>query len=462
MKKTIQLIFLLSLFPFDAGAQEPLTLQAYLLKVDGDQPGIAGARSAQKAAVVLREESTLGTEPQFFGEAGGSVDKSGQLLPMLQGDSTKILSASAGASLKTRAGVEGKLYYSFGRDIVSGSMFGDIDQWYSSQNLELSVALWRNRKGREIDSSIRAEQARRDAHGAAAGFDVADMLFRAEQSYWQLAALKESVEISSGSLLRAQELQRWSRGKVEAGLADTSEALQAEAAVKVREQELMGEIDLLRQAARKYNTFLGLNSAEVPEAMENVDGPAEKPAPGVKGDIRAAELYARAAQFAAARSAESSKPSLDLVSKLSLTGLDGSSGAAARGAFSTNGAATSLGVRLNLPFSSSLPRNVRRGYQLEAEAARLKYRQALLDSEAELAALSEQFDALQRQLEISREVEKTQWLKYQAEQLRREKGKSTVYLTLAFQDDYAAAQARRVGVALRLRLTRAQLELFKR
>lgn len=462
MKKILAVLFLLALPRPGARAEEPLTLRAYLAGVEAGQAGIAGARSARGAAALLREESVLATAPQFFGEAGGSVDRSGQLLPMLQGDSTKIMSGVAGASLKTRSGVEWKLYYAYGRDIVSGSIFGEIDQWRSSQNLELSVALWRNRKGREIDPTVRAEQARRDAQGAAAGYEAADLRLLAEQAYWRLAALKESVEISSGSLRRAVELLRWSRGRAAAGLADTSETLEAEAGVKVREQQLMEEADALRQAARRFNAFLGGNSAEAPPLMEGVDGAVEKPGPGVRGDIRAAGLYAEAAEYAAARARESLKPSLDLVSKLSLTGLSGSAGAAARGAFSTSGAAAALGLRLSLPFNSAAPRKVSRGYGLEAEAARLRYRQAVLDSEAEQAALSGQFDALQRQAVLARDVEMTQWTKYQAEQARREKGKSTVFLTLAYQDDYAAAQARRVGVALKLRLVRAQLELYGR
>ena len=63
---------------------------------------------------------------------------------------------------------------------------------------------------------------------------------------------------------------------------------------------------------------------------------------------------------------------------------------------------------------------------------------------------------------LVREVEKTQEQKYLAERVRREKGKTTVYFMLAYQDDYAAAQERRVAVALELRLLRAELSLFVR
>lgn len=462
MKRSL-MVLLLTISPLALPAQEgAFTLRQYLAEAETALPGLAGARSAEAGETLLRDEGQAEVSPRFFAQADLSGDNSGQLLPGLQGDYAKAASVSAGAALKTRGGFEGRAYYSFGRDIFHGSALGNVDQWKTSQNLELSAALWRNRKGLETASGIDSARALRDARAEEARAEAALLRARAEQAYWRLAAIKESIEISSGSLRNARELLAWSRALAEAGLADASEALGAEASAKMREQELLEKTGSLRQAARRFNTFLGRNSGETPGSMEKVDGPSVKPAAGVRRDVLAAELQARSAELAAAGSAESTKPALDLVTKLSLNGFGDQAGGAARGAFSTGGAAASAGLRLNMPFSGSLTRDNRRGYELLAKAARLKYRQALLESEAELSSQSDLFDALHGQLALAREVETAQETKYRAERARREKGKTTVYFMLAYQDDYAAARERRVAVALELRLLGAELGLFSR
>lgn len=462
MKKAlIVLLFIIS--PAALPAQEAmLTLHQYLAGAEAAQPGLAGALSAEEGEKLLRDEGEAMLSPRFFAETSLSQDNSGQLLPGLQGDYAKAASVSAGASLKTRGGFEGRAYYSFGRDVFHGSALGNIDQWKASQNIELSAALWRNRRGRETAAAIDSARALRDAQAEEARAEASVLRARAEQAYWRLAAIKESLEISSGSLRSAREMLAWSRAMSQAGLADPSEALGAAAAAKLREQELLEKTGLLRQAARRFNFFLGRNSDETPADLEKVDSPSFKPEAGVRRDVLAAELRARAAVLAAAASAESVKPTLDVAAKLSLNGFGAEAGGASRGAFSAGGAAASAGLRLNMPFSGALARDNRRGYERLAGAARLKYRQALLDSEAELAAQSELFDTLQGQLSLAREVEAAQEEKYRVERARREKGKTTVYFMLAYQDDYAAARQRSVAVALDLRLLRAELGLFAR
>lgn len=444
------------------GEAGTVTLDHYLGQVGSSQKAIEGARKSARAAALLRSVSELEISPKLFGDAGGTIDNSPQIDPSTQGDSSKKISLTAGASLKTRGGLEGKAYTSIGKTNITGLSEGDQNKWNASQNLELSASLWRNWKGRETDSSINSAQAAKDAQTETADFEKDTLLTQAEQAYWQLAAVRESMKITGENLNRAKTLREWSRKRSETGLADESEYLQAEAAVKTRERELLEETDLLEQASAKYNSFLGLDSADVPSALESVDGAVDKPAGGLRADIRAAALQARAAAFAAINSAEALKPSVDAYSRLSLNGLSGSAGMAAGGSFSSNGTAAALGLRLGFPLSQSLVRDSQKGYELEAEAADLKYRQVLLDSRSELSSLSRQFDITLKKLSLARELEKVQLEKYRAEQKRHEKGKTTVYFTITFQDDYAAAQISRLAAALKLRLICAQMKLYGR
>ncbi len=439
-----------------------VTLKEYLEQASASHKAIEGARKSASAAALLRAESELDISPKLFSEAGGSIDNSPQIDPSTQGDSTKKISLTAGASLKTRTGLEGKAYTAIGKTNVTGLSAGDQRKWNASQNFELSAALWRNWKGRETDASINSAQSARDAQVENANFEMDTLLAQAEQAYWRLAAIRESMKITAENLNRAKTLREWSRKRSESGLADESEYLQADAAVKIRERELLEETDLLRQAASRFNAFIGRNSEDVPQDMESVDGTVEKPAGGTRADIRAAAIQARAAAFTAISSAEALKPSLEAYSRLSFNGLSGSASMASGGSFSSNGTATTLGLRFGLPFSQSLVKNSQKGYALEAEAAELKYRQALLESQSELSSLSGQFDITLQKLSLARELEKTQLAKYLTEQKRHEKGKTTVYFTITFQDDYAAAQISRLETALKLRLICAQMKIYGR
>ncbi|MFA6582734.1 MAG: TolC family protein [Elusimicrobiaceae bacterium] len=437
-----------------------LSLRGYLEQVSGRQQALTAARQTAKAARLLRQEKETEITPVLFSEASATLDNTPQLEPEYQGDSTKNAALTVGASLKTRHGVSGKLYYSVGRESISGTAFGDMDKWRAGQNLEISASLWRDRGGRETDSNLRAFTLGRDADAETAAFESDSIETRAEEAYWNLSAVKESLVVLSNNLKRARKLADWSRTRAEAGLADETEYLQAEAAAKLREQELLDATSLLLAAAREFNSFLGENSAETP-ALENADGPVSKPSAGVRADVRAAALRARAAGLAAASSAEQTKPTLSLFSMLSFSGLGNYAGSAASNAFSTTGPAATLGLRLGVPLAARLLENNRRGYALQAEAENLKYRQTLLDSEADRDALAQEFDLLLRRLTLAREIEKAQWEKYQAEERRRAKGKSTVYFTITFQDDYARAQISRIETALKLRILTARLKLYK-
>lgn len=439
---------------------EPLTLAAYLGEVNASQAALAGARKAGEAANLLQAERELEVAPRLFGEASALADDSPQFDPATQGDSTKLVSVKAGLALKTRHGIESKVYSSVGKGSVTGIASGDVSKWLASQNAEVSVSLWRNWKGRETDSSIGSAQARRAAEMQESRFAAVSLLIQAEQAYWQLAAIKESMEITSANLVRARKLADWSRKRVASGLADSSELLQALAAVKLREQDLLDESVLLRQAAVKFNACRGVNYAEPPALLESVDGVVSPPVPGERADVRAKALYAQAAKLSAAGSEETIKPALEAYAQVSLKGMEDSASAALGGALSTNGTAVTSGVRFVMPLFSSLTAKSRKGYALEAEAAALKYEQARLDGAAEFTALADHFALQKRKLELARELEKIQWDKYQAETKLREKGKTTVYFIIAFENDFASAQLRRLEAALELRLLAAKLKLY--
>lgn len=438
----------------------PFTLNEYLAEAAANQPGLAAARKAFNAAELLAGESGLATLPAFFGEAGATEDRSKRSMPELQGNRSNAYSMDTGVKMKGLNGLEGKFYYSLGREKSRGSAFGNTDQWASTQNLELTLPLWRNLGGRETSSAVSSGRALRRAQAEAARAEADGLRLRAEQAYWHLAAARERILIASTSLTGAEELVRWTTAKTEAGLADPSDLLQAKAAAKVRQQELFEAQDLLRRSSRVFNALRGRNSDEVPVLLESVDGPVLKPPAGTKAELRAGGLYAEHYRMAAESSAEAVKPSLDLVSKITLTGLSSSQDTAMSGAFSTRNPSAGLWVQFGIPLPPSRTREVRRGYVLEAEAAGLRHKQALLEDGANLAALLEEFDSAATRLSLAKESEAAQLEKYRAERLRREKGKSTVYLILTFQDDYATAQARRVSASLELRLICAQMRLY--
>jgi outer membrane protein TolC len=88
--------------------------------------------------------------------------------------------------------------------------------------------------------------------------------------------------------------------------------------------------------------------------------------------------------------------------------------------------------------------DVNQGYRAEAAAAKMKFERKALEEEKDWRDVSSKLTAAQKRLQMAEILESLQREKYNNERNRHRRGRTTTFLVLQFEQDYALAQLARL------------------
>jgi len=446
-----------------------LNLEDYLEQVrKGSQLFVASQISADAAGERATEYKLL-TRPNLI--AGASYQRSkAETGSTFTGDDNSSKNYSLGVQETTDFGLSAQLTYGVTEITSNGGINMPGFTFQSSYTnagpqLTLSQSLWRNWFGEEIKATKLQLASAALAQRFSQTFQEKQILADAEQAYWSLALAREQVASSKEVLALTEKSQKWSAKRERLELADRSDLLQANAALLQRRLALQAAIDSEKAASRRFNTIRGSDSDIVSENLSSFDSTVidrlQIPKRVDKReDVKAAEQQKYLTEAQARLAKERNTPTVNLLAGIGLNGRDAVTGQAIDASLQTNRPNYSIGLQANIPLDFGTQSDVREGYRKDALAADVLYQRRVFESERLWHDLTTLFaDAIGR-YKISMDVEKASKEKVTYERFRHDRGRTTLYQVILFENDYAQSQLDRIRAQADVLNAYAQLRTF--
>jgi len=465
--KTILYLLCAGTLAFADNTKSTLTLDQFLDQVRGKNEGYRGAKLKAEGANDRSEEADLITSPYLFFDLKWADDQAEQTNPNL-GKRTLFHQYQVGLMQQTPFGLTGKLYYDAKYTDISGasSLFIPLPTYNQVRPVfEGTFSLWRNLFGKEVRSNQEAKEASIKATEFQERFSAKYAMAEAEGTYWRLALARRLKQISNETLERAQKLRDWNASRVRNGLGDRSELLQAEGNLRLRKLELKSAQDEERNASLMFNGQRGINSDKVnedllslPDSKSEVFSVFQKTGP--RDDVRAALEGTRAARALSEAEAEKVSPTLEVYGSVSYSGLDREFETAREESLKNDYPSSAIGVRFNMPLEAIDMFSSVGGYKKEAAAAEYKYQRKFFEQERDWQDLSTRYTEARERLALAESFEASQKEKLDYERARHRRGRTTTFMVLQFEQDYALAQATRMRIQGEMLNIVAQLKTY--
>ncbi len=468
-----------------------LALDDYIIEVKGNHPGLKGAVISSEAGQQRSEEGQIPNSFTFYSEIKLTSDA--KLTPpvFIGYDNITTNTYSFGISKITTFGLETKLHYdlltfdynnpvirlSLGPTPIGGNTAGDQGNtvfpfsWANaSPVLELKQSIWAGGFGRTVRATEDQTEAKALASSYEASFQAKSAIVKAEAAYWRLALARESLLVRRESLDRANKILDWNRRKFKLQLGEQSDVLQADAQVKTRELELIAAQNEERSASRDFNSLRNSDSRVVPEVIVdirslNLERIAIPKRAVLRDDVKAADQTMRATIAGATIAREKDTPTLDAFVSFALNGQRGydvaSNLSSAFGpSFSLNRPTRVVGLKFSIPLDIALVNKSRDAWRHEGIAAEMTYNRKLFEQEQNWKDLNESLNEAIQRFELSQRLESVQGEKLLAERKRLERGRTTTYQVLLFEQDLLSSQLARIRDQASILNIIAQMKLF--
>lgn len=452
---------------------EILSLERYLDQVKSKNGAYQAASSVSQAALLRSDEAGLLTTPTLFSNIQFGTDRSPRNNPTFEGTRADQQSFELGMSQMTSFGLSGRFFYNLSNTTIYGasSQFVPQPSYYLGRpTLELTQSFLRNGFGSETRAAIEASHAQAKITHHLEDYRAKMLLVQAEMAYWRLSAAREILTIQKENLERAQKLRDWNLGRAKIRLADRSDVLQAEANYRYRLMEHQSAIDEERAASDAFNSTRGSGAKSVQEQLISLsDAPPLKSSSGteiqkdlMRPDAQSAVEGYRAASAAAQLSYDKNLPTLDLVGSMSLNGRSDSMSPAIKDSFKGSQNISGIALKFAMPLDLGQTSNDRAAYRAEVIAAETRRDRALFDEERDWADLVDRHGETKRRVDLAADLVLAQKEKYENERGRQSGGRSTTFMVLQFEQDYALAQAMRIRVQAELLSILAQMKVYKK
>ena len=450
-------------------AQTKINMDTYLEQVKQSNPAYKASAQASEGAKLRAQEGSLITLPQIEIDASKTVDES-QPTSSNMGDKNTYERYSVSLLQNTTFGLAGKLSYGHNYTLTeNGNAMLNSDYWYgyhrASPSVELSQSLWKNFFGSEVRAQKDALTSAGEAVQYAERAKNLGVIIEAQNTYYRLYYAQKTTRAVKESLDAAQKLKNWAQKRMNQSLGEKSDYFQTKASLESRELEyLQAQIDE-RVAARAYNSLRGINSDNVTETL---DAPVSPPFNKLsfsekiwRDDVRAASKQAIAAKAQSLLSKERNRPTLKLYGKYAWTGLDEDGKKAHDESMADNYPVYTYGVRFKAPLAFWKSSDVVEGYHKEAMAADLEFKRKAQEQERDYEDLISKIETAQLKYKLASTLEESQKAKLQEERRRHDRGRTTFFQVLQFEQEYLGSQLNKIKTEAELNTLLTQLQQYR-
>lgn len=441
------------------------TYKAQVLEKDVKTQSIKLQYEASQKTV---QQSDFMTSVNVFANAGYLDDQRPTTNPGFQGNRTEVNTLGVGLQQQTEYGLKWSLSQNIQKTNIENANPAAIPvpKYYDTfPKLELSLPLWRNWLGAETQSDQKQLLMQSELQQKKLEMDWINQQAEIELNYFRLLSRREAYQIQFDSLTRAQKILQWSQSRYARNLIDEGDLVQAQAAVKARELDVATAKTDLLVASRIFNQMRGRESDEVNETLVQQEIPLQKLK--LKSSEKRERLDSVLLKYQieqqkslALAQKEKLKPSLDLQVQAWTQG---------RGATFTSSEARTfgdedylfVGVGFSMPLDQIKASRVRQGYSDLKEAQDKAEQSRLLQLGTTWSETVNRADQIYNQVEILRELERLQKKKADSEREKLNRGRSTTFQVLSFEQDYFTARNRRIAIELEARQFIHSLALYK-
>ncbi|WP_141733746.1 TolC family protein [Oligoflexus tunisiensis] len=439
-----------------------LTLEEYLTQVRTSNQSLRSAHATIEATKQREYSSDLITTPQVFGQVAHSVDEKPPS-NILSGDKMEATTYSLGVQKIWSFGLQSQLSYNLNKIDIERDDFPSLlapgvinplvalnddstKRWSEGRTqLDLVQPLWKNWMGREYDLNREATQAKLSAQRQGEQYKIKALLAQAEFIYWQLALATDAVRTQEGALVRFQKIRDWVKKRVNLSLADRADLLQAEAGLKARRFELeLSKRDRI-SLQRTFNSLRSVQGdrleVDIMPISSRMLSDMTMAAGSIKRlDVEVARSLEKAAESEVQQWREKFKPDVSIFGSYAANSRDDSLSGAASDAFKSDKPTMVIGLKFSTPLDRDLINRERTGLVKASEAARQEREQMEFNARQEWEDLMRQLSDAKIRLHLANEIESAQKQKLDYERNRLERGRTTTYQILLFEQDYASAQ----------------------
>ncbi|MEA9355293.1 TolC family protein [Bacteriovorax sp. PP10] len=461
------MLAVLALVP-SLGFSAQLTLNDFLTQVQEKNQGVVANKLVAEGTEAREEEGRLIFRPSLFAQGQVMVDKRPVANTATQGDRTDTQYATAGLAQNFNFGLKGQLSYTLYHTKIynAGQTFVPVADFNDGiAKIELSQSLWRNWNGKENKAQADLIDAQAKASKHIANFTVQTTLASAESIYWSLSQTKKVIQVQRDNLARAQQIRSWNSRRVNSGLSERSDFLQADSNLKLSEYNLQSALQQQNLLQRSFNSMRGIDSNIVSEDLEAVDSKNLKAlAPPSKDDLRedtkAALEQQNLAKASAALAIERNRPTFELYGSYAFNGRDPERTDAISNSFKNDHSTSAIGVRFNTPLDFGTTHSAIDGYKKEQIAAEYNYQRRVFDQDREWNDLITRFEDAKVRLDYAEKISEAQRVKTTNERTRLNNGRTTTFQVLIFELDLAQADVLRIQTETDLLNIYAQLKIF--
>jgi outer membrane protein TolC len=463
------LIALAAILLSSAAFAQALSVDDYLDQVEGKSPGYRNSSINAEAYSLLRSSANIPTAPYLFAGYTNSDDRQETVSPAAQGTRTSGFLYTIGLGIQSPIGLNAKYSFNTTHANIMGASptLLPVPDYFTSYNkLELSQSLLRNGFGSEIRATSDLQRWSNEARSLGEQFRRQGLIAEAEQTYWRLALARRTVNVQKDVLSRSDRLLKWAKRRAGLQLSDRADFLQAQANNELSRLELRRALEEEKSAARAFNLLRYKDGDRVSESLslmsaEELLALSTPQRTATRLDVQAAEAQAKASVAEAQVQKEHLKPVVDVFANLAWTGRDAQRKLAVEEAQKSGRRTTSFGVTLNVPLAiGSLTKGLK-GTNMLQDAAAFELEQKRIAENMDWQDLSSRLADARERVQLLQKIEEIQRDKYEHEQERLLRGRTTTYQAVTFEQDYAQAQLLSLRTRAELLQILSQLKLFR-
>ena len=463
MRHAIRLFFISSLFilPTVSLAQsEVASFDTYLQKVTDDSPAFKAIEldiqslRFEIAARDLELSATFGVELSRFWDNRPSLSSNyknkGQ-------DAVFTLAKpfSTGTSLSLSSNIETAEYRSTPND----------DQNLLNWQLGITQSLWQNGFGRQTSLRRKRDQSELQSRLLTLLSERQKTIIDFELLYWDIAYAQKEVHIRTENLERSKKIFSWIEDRFKRFAAEKVDYLQGQALVATRELELQVATDNLKTLQAKLKEKLRSDFVLTPleddlkKERDVLTLPVKldfAPSDPVLIEMLQSQAQAEFLKTKSKLEADQLKPILEVGYSYGQQGLSTSYSTAREDAFSTNNDYHQVGVKFSLPLDFSLISKSRRATEYAAQAQENRAEQLKRQSQISWEDLQRTISEQKQRVQTALNLAQLQTEKSSEERSRYEKGKSTAFQAITFEQDAAESELLAIQLISQLRRTEAQ------
>ncbi|NDC82352.1 hypothetical protein EB093_01620 [bacterium] len=333
--------------------------------------------------------------------------------------------------------------------------------------VELNYPLMRNATGRSTRAINSGIEENILASIKLNEFAVDTCLVSAEMAYWRLALAKDSVQIADEAVARARKMVDWAQNRQSLQLGNTSELLQVQSLLKLRELEYRQALDDEASATRALNQFRTTAVQTAPDRLDSIsdtDLTQRRPRAMVtRKDVIATQHLVRAIKANGSVDSDALEPALNILGRLSLNQNGAGVSDAISRTLATDHWGTFIGVQFTgaFDFNSTLIQDLKQGISANITAAESDLQTKKVAARDQWTELTSRLSDTQDRINTIQRIEAVQLNRWRAEMDLHRRGRSILIQVLNAEQDYANARLMHLRARGEILTILAQLKLYE-